>query len=255
MPLSGPSEACFIAALMSSAVTSLSSMAVRSTMEPSAVGTRIAMPFIFPLHDGRTRPMAFAAPVLVGMMLTAAARARRRSLWTRSWTFWSFVYECTVVMKAFWSPKLSARTFVTGARQFVVHEALLRMLCVVGLYVWWFTPRTMVTSGSGEGALMRTFLAPAWRCIEAFSRLVKSPVDSTARYTPRSFHGSWVGSRSERTLRVFPLTMRSLPLTSTVPGNLPWVESYLRRCALVFTSARSFMATKSMFALRSMAAR
>ena len=134
MPFSGPSEACFMAALTSSAVTSLPSTATKSTMEPSGVGTRIAMPFIFPLHDGRTKPIAFAAPVLVGIMLIAAARARRRSLWTRSCTFWSFVYECIVVMKAFSSPKLSASTFVTGARQLVVHEALLRMLCLLGSY-------------------------------------------------------------------------------------------------------------------------
>ena len=87
----GKFAAVFIAALMSSAVTSWLRIAVRSTMEPSAVGTRIAMPFIFPLHAGRTKPIALAAPVLVGMMLTAAALALRKSLCTRSWTFWSLV--------------------------------------------------------------------------------------------------------------------------------------------------------------------
>ena len=38
-----------------------------------------------------------AAPVLVGMMFTPAARARRASLCGASSTFWSFVYACTVV--------------------------------------------------------------------------------------------------------------------------------------------------------------
>src|SRR3990170_962574 len=96
MPLSGPSAAFFIAAFMSSLVTSLLSMAVKSTMDTSGVGTLREIPFIFPLHDGRTKPIAFAAPVLVGMMLTAAALALRRSLWTRSCTFWSLVYACAV---------------------------------------------------------------------------------------------------------------------------------------------------------------
>jgi hypothetical protein len=35
--------------------------------------------------------MAFAAPVVVGMMFRAAARARRGSLWATSRIFWSFV--------------------------------------------------------------------------------------------------------------------------------------------------------------------
>ena len=124
-------------------------------------------------------------------------------------------------MSAFSSPKLSASTFVTGARQLVVHEALLRMLCLVGSYSWSFTPRTTVMSGSGEGALMRTFLAPACRCIEAFSLVLNIPVDSTAKYTPRSFHGSFDGSLSERTFSSFPQTIRLPSLTSTLPVNLP----------------------------------
>ncbi len=83
--------AFFMAALISSLVTSLLRTAVKSTIETSGVGTRRDMPFILPVQLGRTSPMAFAAPVLVGMMLIAAALALRRSLWTRSWTFWSLV--------------------------------------------------------------------------------------------------------------------------------------------------------------------
>jgi hypothetical protein len=45
-----------------------------------------------------TRPMAVAAPVEVGIIDRAAARARRMSEcgWSRS--PWSFVYACTVTM-------------------------------------------------------------------------------------------------------------------------------------------------------------
>src|SRR3972149_9456369 len=89
MPCMGPSAAFFMAALISSLVTSLLSKQVKSTSDTSGVGTRGATPFILPLQVGRTKPIAFAAPVLVGIMLTAAARALRRSLWPTSWTFWS----------------------------------------------------------------------------------------------------------------------------------------------------------------------
>jgi len=44
------------------------------------VGTRSETPSNLPFTSGSTRPVAFAAPVVVGMMLRAAARARRRSL-------------------------------------------------------------------------------------------------------------------------------------------------------------------------------
>ena len=41
---------------------------VRSTTETSAVGTRNAIPVIFPASSGMQRPTAFAAPVEAGMM-------------------------------------------------------------------------------------------------------------------------------------------------------------------------------------------
>ena len=40
-----------------------------------------------PFQAGSTRPIALAAPVEVGIMLRAAARARLRSLWGRSSSF------------------------------------------------------------------------------------------------------------------------------------------------------------------------
>ncbi len=97
-------------------------------------------------------------------------------------------------------PKLSCNTFATGARQFVVQEALEMILCATGSYLSSFTPRTIVKSASLPGALISTFLAPAVRCLLAPVLSVKKPVDSITRSTPRSFHGSFSGSRSLSTL-------------------------------------------------------
>ncbi len=69
-----------------------------------------------------TRLVALAAPVDVGTMLAAAARARRGSLCGRSNRFWSFVYACTVVMSPLTMSKASSTTFTIGTRQFVVHD-------------------------------------------------------------------------------------------------------------------------------------
>jgi hypothetical protein len=46
---------------------------------PSGTGTRIAIPSSLPLSSGITREVAFAAPVVEGMMFCGAARIRRRS--------------------------------------------------------------------------------------------------------------------------------------------------------------------------------
>ena len=55
----------------------------KSTMDTLAVGTRIARPFSLPASDGITRPMALAAPVLVGTIFCAAARASHLSAGVR----------------------------------------------------------------------------------------------------------------------------------------------------------------------------
>ena len=91
MPFIGPSAAAFIAALISSLVVLFLVSTTRSTREPSGAGTRTASPSSLPLSSGSTSPMALAAPVEVGIMLIAAARARRRSLCGRSRIFWSLV--------------------------------------------------------------------------------------------------------------------------------------------------------------------
>ena len=46
---------------------------------------------VHPFISGITRPTALAAPVVVGIMFIAAARARRMSLWIMSAQFWSLV--------------------------------------------------------------------------------------------------------------------------------------------------------------------
>jgi hypothetical protein len=51
-------------------------MNFRSTTDTLGVGTRIAKPSSLPLSSGSTRPTALAAPVEVGIIDSAAARAR-----------------------------------------------------------------------------------------------------------------------------------------------------------------------------------
>ena len=91
MPFIGPSAAAWKAALTSSTVTSRLTMAVKSVSEPSGVGTRSAKPSSLPASSGSTRPTALAAPVVVGMIESAAARARRRSRCGASAIRWSAV--------------------------------------------------------------------------------------------------------------------------------------------------------------------
>jgi hypothetical protein len=50
----------------------------KSVIDPSGVGTRSAIPSIFPFKAGITNATALAAPVVVGIIDIAAARARRR---------------------------------------------------------------------------------------------------------------------------------------------------------------------------------
>ena len=59
--------------------------------DTSGVGTRIELPSILPFTSGMTSDVAFAAPVVVGIIDNAAARARRRSLCGRSRICWSLV--------------------------------------------------------------------------------------------------------------------------------------------------------------------
>jgi len=79
-----------------------------------------------------TRPIALAAPVVDGMMLIAAARARLKIL------VWKI--EDALVIRITMDraherarrPNLSCNTFAIGARQFVVQLALETILCFAG---------------------------------------------------------------------------------------------------------------------------
>src|SRR5215472_2664693 len=84
-PFSGPdSDAFFSAALTSSFVVFFSTQTTKSTTETLGVGTRIENPSTLPPSSGITSFKAFAAPVEVGIIDSAAARARRRSLCGKS---------------------------------------------------------------------------------------------------------------------------------------------------------------------------
>src|SRR6516164_8186530 len=125
MPFMGPSAAAFRATLISSYLAGLAKRHVKSTTETFTVGTRNAIPVNLPLRSGMTLPTALAAPVLEGMILLAAARPPRQSLFEGpSTVFCVAVIAWTVVIRPRLMPKASCSTFATGARQLVVHEAL-----------------------------------------------------------------------------------------------------------------------------------
>ncbi len=84
-----PSDASLKARLISSTLVGRSTWATKSMIETVGVGTRSAKPSNLPCSSGITRATARAAPVVVGMMFIAAARARRRSLCGPSTRFWS----------------------------------------------------------------------------------------------------------------------------------------------------------------------
>src|SRR5512134_3225078 len=128
---------------MSSYEASLTSSTVRSTTETSDVGTRNDMPVSFLLSSGITLPTAFAAPVDDGMMFSRMPRPPRQSLFDGpSTVFCVAVVACTVVMRPRLMPQVSCRTFATGARQFVVHDAL-EMIDSPAYFVW-LTPKTNI---------------------------------------------------------------------------------------------------------------
>src|SRR5512139_4010703 len=97
------------------------------------------MPVSFLLSAGITLPTAFAAPVDDGMMFSRMPRPPRQSLFEGpSTVFCVAVVACTVVIRPRLMPHVSCSTFATGARQFVVHDAL-EMIASPAYFVW-FTP-------------------------------------------------------------------------------------------------------------------
>ena len=144
MPASSPSAASFMAAPIFDG-DSRSSSTVRSTMEPSGVGTGVAEAVELARSSGSTSDTARAAPVVVGPRITAAARARRRSLCGRSRIFWLFVGWNGVhvaTLDAELQQHLGHRSqAVRGAGS--VGDDVVLFLVVIGSSL---TPMTMVTS-------------------------------------------------------------------------------------------------------------
>merc|ERR1712151_50347 len=111
---------------MSSYLAGFCKRQVKSTTDTSGVGTRKAMPVSFPFTAGITFPTALAAPVDEGMMFCDAHLPPRQSLPPRegpSTVSCVAVMACTVVMRPSTMPNLPCTTLVSGAKQFVVHEA------------------------------------------------------------------------------------------------------------------------------------
>ncbi len=83
------------------------------------------MPVSFLFSSGMTTPTALAAPVDDGMMFSRMPRPPRQSLLDGpSTVFCVAVVACTVVIRPRLMPNVSLSTLATGARQFVVHDAL-----------------------------------------------------------------------------------------------------------------------------------
>ena len=76
--------------------------------------------------------MAVALPVVVGISDIPAARARRKSECGASTSVCVFVTSCSVVIAPCSMPIPSCITLTTGARQFVVHDALVSNRCFAG---------------------------------------------------------------------------------------------------------------------------
>src|SRR5216684_2599778 len=140
-------------------------------------------------------------------------------------------------------PNVSCRTLATGARQFVVHEALETTLCFAGSYKLSFTPSTNVASGPSAGAEMITFFTGPRRCFFASTPLVNSPVDSTTICAPTEAQSISPGSLVLKTLKLLPSTAMESSVCVTLWGRLPRTESYFKRCARVFASVMSLTAT------------
>ena len=84
IPLYSPFAASLITLTNSSRLNDCSASKVKSNMETFNVGTLVAIPLSFPSSSGITRPIAFAAPVLDGIIDAEAALALYKSAWATS---------------------------------------------------------------------------------------------------------------------------------------------------------------------------
>src|SRR5688572_32125871 len=113
------------------------------------------MPVSLPFNSGNTSATALAAPVLDGMTFWYALRPPRQSfLLGPSCVGCVAVTAWIVAIRPSVSVQLSLMTFATGARQFVVQEALETILSLAGSNLLALTPISSVgiLSGSFVGA-------------------------------------------------------------------------------------------------------
>ena len=102
---------------------------------------------------------------------------------------------------------------------------------------------TQITISKKNGAM--------WQAISGYPKTVKKPVDSTTTSMFNSAQGRFSGNFSEITFILCPLIINKPSSAVIVPGKGPCTESYLKRCAKVWLSVRSFMATTfNSFSLR-----
>ena len=108
----------------------------RSVIEPVGIGTRSDVPSSLPLSSGSTRPIALAAPVLLGMIDSAGrphaaqvglAAAGRRGLVLELLVARVGVHRGDEALLDAEACRCS--TFAIGARQFVVHDAFEMTVC------------------------------------------------------------------------------------------------------------------------------
>ena len=123
-------------ALTSSTVVLREGVKTKSVSEALSNGTRTARPFNWPFSSGKISPMALAEPVVVGESDMLDARARRQSLSPLSTTACVLVRSCIVVMVPRTMPRPSCRTFTSGARQLVVQEAAVTIVCFCASNRW-----------------------------------------------------------------------------------------------------------------------
>ena len=124
MPFSGPSAAAFSAALTSSPLVFLSTIAARSTTDTFGVGTRIAKPSSLPFSSGSTSPTAERR--------AGGRRDHRERRRARPPQILVRQVEQVLVVRVRVDGRHPALldaersrgcTFASGARQFVVHDA------------------------------------------------------------------------------------------------------------------------------------
>src|SRR5262249_23279406 len=75
-PASGPDAAALMASLTAATVVAPRAANLKWTSDRLGVGTRMEVPSILPLSSGSTSATARAAPVVVGIIDSAAPRAR-----------------------------------------------------------------------------------------------------------------------------------------------------------------------------------